>query len=110
MLTQNGLRFAKRRVGELGEGELARNRLDPREMRWLRKERERMLTSEAFLEFRSQGADRIGVREAEAFFRIDDYVSDKMREQKLARIVNRFEDDPELGEAVKTLAAKIKKR
>jgi len=47
-------------------------------------------------------------REAEAFFRLDEYVTGPSRERKLLRIVDNFADDPDLGDAVKQLAAVIR--
>jgi hypothetical protein len=48
--------------------------------------------------------------EAEAFFRIDDYITGKARERKLTLIINSFGDDLDLGELVSNLAKKVKRK
>ena len=67
-----------------------------------------MLASEAFAKCEAEGINSVSQRMAEAFFRIDDYVVGKAREQKLQRILNLFGDDPDLGKVVQQLAIKLK--
>ena len=69
-----------------------------------------MLASEAYLKFQSGRSDAITPQEAEAFFRLDDYVMGEARNRKVTRIVNTFASDPELGKAVKELTTKIRER
>lgn len=109
ILTENGVKFAKERVAML-ENDLTRDRLTPNERQWIRNERARMLSSEAFLKFTDNGIDSVTVQEAEAFFRLDDYVVGKARERKLLRILNTFQDDSELSQATKELAARVRGR
>ena len=108
ILTEKGFDFARRRVKDLEGVDLSRESLTPREKQRIRRERVRMLASEAFLKFQSNGVDAVTVQEAEAFFRIDEYVTGQVRERKIIRILNTFGSDPELGQAVKELANKIR--
>ncbi len=107
-LTERGLEFARRRTSELKGTDLSRKPLSPRERQWLRIERGRMLTSEAFNNFQTGGVSAVPRREAEAFFRIDDYVIGDQRERKIVRVLNAFGDDAELGQAVHELARKVR--
>jgi hypothetical protein len=68
----------------------------------------RMLASAALAKFRTEGPDVVTEQEACAFFRIDDYVIGQLREEKLARILNAFGDDHEIGEAVRQFAEKVR--
>jgi len=77
------------------------------ERRWYQNERGRMLTEPAFLKFQSGNLHEVGSREAEAFFRVDDYVVGEARQRKITRILNVFGEDPELGQAVRQLAEKV---
>ena len=108
ILTEKGFDFAQRRVKDLEGVDLSRESLTPREKQRIRRERVRMLASEAFLKFQSSEADAVTAQEAEAFFRIDEYVTGQVRERKIIRILNTFGSDPELGQAVKELANKIR--
>ncbi len=108
ILTEKGFDFAQRRVKDLEGVDLSRESLTPREKQRIRRERVRMLASEAFLKFQSSGADAVTAQEAKAFFRIDEYVTGQVRERKIIRILNTFGSDPELGRAVKELANKIR--
>lgn len=110
MLTQSGVRFASKNVGSLNGIDLSKKRLNPKERQWLQNERARMLSSDAYLKFNSGGLNTVSVKEAEAFFRLDDYVVGATRERKVLRILNSFGNDPELGQVVKELADKIQKR
>lgn len=109
MLTETGLNFAKARVGELRGSALARNPLNPRERSLLRRERERMLSSDAFTKFSSNQADTISLQEAESFFRVDAYVTGDARMEKILRTKNRFGDDAELGPLIRLLESKLSK-
>jgi hypothetical protein len=110
LLTENGLKFATQHIKALKGIDLSRERLRKEDRRWRRREKTRMLGTIAFEKLHSEGADAITVQEAEAFFRVDDYVVGKARERKLLRILNTFSDDPELGPAVKTLEKKVRKK
>jgi hypothetical protein len=109
ILTEPGLNFAKVRVGELRGSALARDPLNPRERSLLRRERERMLSSDAFVKFSSNQADTISLQEAESFFRVDAYVTGDARMEKILRTKNRFGDDAELGPLIRLLESKLSK-
>ncbi|GEM_PF-276128 len=108
-MTEKGLEFVRRRASELKGANLARKSLSPREKRWLRNERARMLASDAYLKFKDGGLDAVPRSEAEAFFRVDDYVVGEQRERKIVRALNTFGDDDELGPVVRELAGKVRK-
>jgi hypothetical protein len=110
LLTENGLRFAKENSNNIDGDLLSRTPLSLKEKQWLRSERIRMIASEAYLKFQSGQLDAITPQEAEAFFRLDDYVMGEARNRKVIRIVNTFGSDPELGKAVKELTTKIRER
>jgi len=106
-LTSEGLTLAS----ELTKRGLAeappRQRLDPKERVWMTRERSRLLSEDALVKLRSGGPDQVSVREAERFFRLDDYVVGAARQQRVQRALNFFGSDPELGNAVRELAKKV---
>ena len=107
MLTASGLKFAAKNIASVDSADLSKKRLGLKEKQWLRSERVRMLSSEAYAKVQNGLADTVTFQEAEEFFRIDAYVTGQAREQKIMRTLTTFGDDQELGEAVKTLAAKV---
>ena len=109
MLTEAGLSFAKERVGGLKGSNLARAPLNAKERSLLRRERERLLATDAFVKFASNQAGEISIQEAETFFRVDAYVTGDARLQKLLRTKNRFGDDAELGALIRLLESKLSK-
>lgn len=109
MLTESGLKFAQVRVKKLENVNLARNSISPKERNLLRRERERMLSSDAFTKFSENQSDAISVSEAESFFRVDAYVTGDARMEKILRAKNRFGEDPELGALIKLLETKLAK-
>ena len=109
MLTESGLEFAKARATEFKEYNLARNPINQKERNLLRRERERMLSSDAFAKFSSNQSDTILQQEAESFFRVDAYVTGDARKEKILRTKNRFGNDAELGPLIKLLESKLSK-
>ena len=110
LLTEAGLRFARGNVNIPKAADLSRNRITAKERKRIRTEKERMLSTSAFAKFDRGETASITSQEAEAFFRLDAYVQGAAREQKIARAVNIFGSDEELGEATKTLATHVRKK
>jgi hypothetical protein len=108
LLTEKGLKFSKIRIRDLAAMDQSRKPLSVKEKQWLRAERTRILASEAFQKFQTEGLLAITRQEAETFFRVDAYVVGEQRERKLVRVLNAFGDDPELGNAVRELARKVR--
>jgi hypothetical protein len=107
MLTQSGLRFARAHARDLDRAGLSRKSLSQREQRWHTRERARLQTEPAFLKHSSGRVEEISEREAESFFRVDDYVVGETRQSKIQRIANAFGDDPDLGAAVRLLSSMV---
>lgn len=103
MLTKSGLEFAEPNASRFETAELAGQRLSDADKKWLRRERARMLSSDAFAKISGGRESEVTTQEAASFFRIDEYVTGKARTRKIARIMNAFHQDPELGPAVATL-------
>jgi hypothetical protein len=82
----------------------ARPRLTSKERAWLSKERSRLRSDESYQKYLRSGAGSLTRRDAEHFFRLDEYVTGEHREARLQRMINFFGSDPELGEAVRALA------
>ncbi len=110
LLTEKGLEFAKNRLDILKGADLSKEPLRRAEKKWRHHEYVRLLATEAFSKCQAGNADLVTVQEAEAFFRVDDYVTGQARERKLVRILNAFGNDPALGDVVKELAKKIRSR
>ena len=109
LLTAKGLAFAQQRVRQLDGADVSRKPMGAKERNWVRRERERLLGSEAFGKFAMGKPEHITAQEAEAFFRIDAYVTGQARSEKLARAANVFGEDPDLGPLIKLLISRITK-
>jgi hypothetical protein len=108
MLTSAGLSFAQQNEARLKNPDFGRKAQNPRERNWQRAEQIRLQSEPAFLKFHSGQSENISRREAEAFFRLDDYVVGQEREKKIVRFLNVFGDDAQFGEIVRVLATKIR--
>jgi hypothetical protein len=108
-LTPAGVSFANKKQGVLAKANLTRTPLNTKERNLIRRERERMLSSDAFTKFSSNQADTISLQEAESFFRVDAYVTGDARMEKILRTKNRFGDDAELGQLIGLLESKLSK-
>jgi hypothetical protein len=101
LLTERGLDFARKNAKAIvGE----KKRASLKERARFRVERQRLLATDAFCKYNLGQGAAVTLREAEGFFRIDNYVSGEAREDKLLRILNAFGDDAELGPAVEKFA------
>lgn len=106
MLTLQGQRFAERNKAHLVGRPVERSR--GKVERQHERERVRLLSSDAFVQFQERGEPGAVTEEAaNAFFRIDVYVKGQARERKVTRVVNHFNDDPDLGELVQGLAERV---
>jgi hypothetical protein len=108
VLTAAGLNFATKNIASVTSADLSKERLGLKEKQWLRSERIRMLSSDAYAKTQTGQIDSVTVQEAEEFFRIDAYVTRLAREGKITRTMTAFGDDQELGSAVKILAQKVR--
>ncbi|MCG8607365.1 hypothetical protein MJD09_20585, partial [bacterium] len=109
LLTEQGLHFARRHIDTLRNSDLSEDRLSRQEKQWREHEYDRLFGEPAFLKFEAGEGEKITEHEAEAFFRLNDYIVGKTREEKVQRILNAFGDDTMLGEAVKEMATKVYK-
>jgi hypothetical protein len=106
-LTEAGLDFARRFTADIPPARGGR-RLSRQEQHWLATERGRLLTSPALAAFQRAGPEAVSRQDAEAFFRVDDYVTGAAREAKIDRLLNAFVDDADLGPAIRQLAAVVR--
>lgn len=107
ILTEAGLAFVKQHIGNINDANLAKQNISSKEKKWRQAEKNRLLASDAFAKLQAEGIEAVTKREAESFFRVDDYVAPEARQQKILRLKNVFGSDPVLGEAISLLAEKI---
>ena len=110
MLSESGLELVRSRKDALEGVKKAPRKLTAGEQQWKRGEQTRMRNTEAFRKATEEGTEAVTREEAEAFFRLNDYVVGEMRERKITRAVNVFGEDPAFGPIVKILAAKVRSR
>ena len=110
MLTRAGYAFAKVAARRLTVAHELARQPTARGQNWRRSERLRILSSETFRKYRAEGPASLTPREAEDFFRVDDYVTGEARERKISRLTDAFADDPELGQFVNDMATKAQRR
>lgn len=108
MLTEAGLSFAKSAHKKIDNMNLEKKPLSERERRIISREKTRLRSTEAYEKYINDDADSITKRDAEAFFRLDDYITGDAREKKITRTCNMFTDDQELGELTSMLANMIR--
>lgn len=106
-LSKKGIEYAQAKLKELKDVDISQVTLSKKEIPWQRNEKNRMLSTIAFEKINSNRTREVTVREAEEFFRLNDYITGRTRNEKLHRILNVFKNDPDLGNAVKILAKKV---
>lgn len=108
MLTELGLEFAETNRSRVETEDLGLVTRTKRDSARLRRERDRMLGTNAWRKFRESRLDEITDQDVATFFRIDEYVTVDVRNRKLLRVLNEFRDDSDLGEAVRLLAERMR--
>jgi hypothetical protein len=112
-LSELGLQFCRKRARDLKARESEHEKatpIDNAETAWQSREKARMLSSVAIELLQSKGEDAVSAQEAEAFFRIDDYIVGEARKKKINRIIDIFKNDQDLGNFIVTLAKKVRER
>ncbi len=107
ILTIQGVEFCQSNLEVFKVADLGQTPLTNKEKNWIRRERERMTTSEAYAKYIEGKTESITNPEAELFFRLDTYVTGKVRKERLLRARNLFRDDTELASLVNILADRI---
>ncbi len=110
ILSEDGLRTAKEKIETLKIVDLSRAPANKREMVWKHREKERMFASTAYEKYTSGKIGEITIQEAEAFFRVNDYVTGIARKERLTRVQNTFGKDPVLGEIVNYLMIVVREK
>jgi len=110
LLSKKGLKFSKKRVKDLKDTDLFPSPLNSEKILWQCREKTRMLASMAFEKVSNNNTEAITVQDAEAFFRVDDYVTGEKRARKLARIIKNFGHDPDLSKAIKIISKKVEQK
>jgi len=77
--------------------------LSKKEERWKELERKRLVAEPAYLKHVEGRVSEIEPTEAERFFKLDEYIRGDRRKAIVARIVNLFEPDPDLGPAIREI-------
>jgi hypothetical protein len=109
-LTEAGLKFSKEKSKVIKKNiGVSRKAISKKNEVQLRREKIRMLSTLAYEKVNSGKADDITRHEAEAFFRIDEYITGENRKNKITRIKTAFHDDPDLSPIIKLLAERIMK-
>ena len=109
MLTPAGLAFAKANAARVSDALDPEVRLTSQERRWRSRERGRVSTSTAFAKLSEGRGDDVTRQDAEAVFRINDYIVGAARAAKITKLLNALGEDPEVGPAVKWLADLLSK-
>ena len=104
MLTETGASFASRNADQLQTAVSGGQRESQADKKWRRRERSRMLNTEAFAKYGAGQVDEITPQEAAAFFRVDEYVTGQLRERKITRLLSGFQAETEFGPAVRAIA------
>jgi len=107
VLSEKGIKYAKSELTKLKDVDISQVTLKKQEIQWQRHEKDRMLSTIAYDKINLNKSSAVTIREAEDFFRLDDYITGKARENKISRIVNIFKNDPDLGKAINILLKKV---
>jgi len=108
MLTERGLDFSRRNKNKIQFAGKKGPKLSVQQKRWLKRERARILQSNAYEKYKEGMIDKVSPQEAESLFRIDAYIESAARARVILRFKNAFSGDQELGPLIEILASKVR--
>lgn len=108
VLSDRGLELAKRRARILGSVDLSRAPISSKERLWRARERARI--EEVLLErgITLESCDTTPMGDAEAVFRLDEYIAGEARARIVYRYLSAFGDEDVLGPVIRGLAEKVR--
>lgn len=108
VLSDRGLALAKRRAPILGSVDLSRTPISSKERLWRVRERARI--EEVLLErgITLESCSSTPRADAEAVFRLDEYISGEARARIVYRYLSAFGDDEVLGPVIQGLAERVR--
>lgn len=106
-LTADGLAFSKANLARIMSNETGGRPPHPRERQWFKRERARMLSTQAYGLFRQDRLNEITPALAAVFFHLDDYIRGPARDRKVSRLAMAFSDDKELASAVQEIRGRL---
>jgi len=86
---------------------LVRNTQKTSDIRAREREKERLLGTAALQKIASGRASSVTPKDAEAFFRLNDYITGGARAAKIQRTLHMFDDDADLSEVVRLVAERV---
>jgi hypothetical protein len=107
-LTKAGFDFARREMEGGGPARIAKPRTSQNERVVQNRELRRMMSETAFLKFSKGQTQDISKSDAERFFRIDDYVTGKLRTAKIERFRIIASNNSALSPAIDFLAELVR--
>jgi hypothetical protein len=107
-LTKAGFDFARRKMKDGGPARIPKPRATQNERTTQNREIRRMMSETAFLKFSKGRTQEISKSDAERFFRIDDYVTGKLRTAKIERFRIIANNNNALSLAINFLAELVK--
>ena len=108
MLTERGLDFSRRNKNKIQFAGKKGPKLSVQQKRWLKRERARIVQSNAYEKYKEGVIDKVSPQEAESLFRIDDYIESAARARVILRFKNAFSGDQELGPLIEILVSKVR--
>ncbi|HEY0625716.1 MAG TPA: hypothetical protein VGD10_03175 [Allosphingosinicella sp.] len=106
LLTVQGIEEAQALLPRIADTE-AQNRFSNEQRAWKSRERARLMNEPAFRLALAEGAAAVTMRDIQRLFRIDEYISQEQRAERIRRFSTAFRQDPELGETINALATRL---
>ena len=107
LLTEKGLKFAEANLGKIKKFDQSKSRIRGLDKEIYENTKNRLISTEAYQKAKNNKENEINIKEANQFFRVNDYMTISQKKEKVQKIKNLFINDKEFKQVIDRIANQI---
>lgn len=107
LLTETGILFAKKNLSKVKKYDQTKSRIRGIDKEIYENTKNRLISTEAYQKAKNNKENEIHIKEANQFFRLNDYMTISQKKEKVQKIKNLFINDKEFKQVIDRIANQI---
>jgi|TARA_B100000315_G_scaffold167946_1_gene156456 hypothetical protein len=107
LLTEKGLKFAEANLGKIKKFDQSKSRIRGLDKEIYENTKNRLISTQAYQKVKNNKENEINIKEANQFFRLNDYMTISQKKEKVQKIKNLFINDKEFKQVIDRIANQI---
>ena len=107
LLTETGILFAKKNLSKVKKYDQTKSRIRGIDKEIYENTKNRLISTEAYQKAKNNKENEIHIKEANQFFRVNDYMTISQKKEKVQKIKNLFINDKEFKQVIDRIANQI---